>query len=208
MKNKKINLLASIITSVGLLSGVHANAADTNWYTGISLGTTTVDSDISNTTGTARLDESDTGYKILIGKKIDKTISIEGFYADFGEASLTGNTGDTFDANNTTFAFTVNNAKLTQSATGLGINAKFNYAFNDKSSIAGRIGMLMWDAEASVSGATITTDSASADGTDLFYGVGYKYGLTNQYSLTIDYDMYSADDLDFDMFAVGVLYNF
>jgi len=42
----------------------------------------------------------------------------------------------------------------------------------------------------------------------LFYGIGYKYDLSKKYSLTIDYDLYSADNLDFDMLAVGVLYNF
>jgi len=159
MKNKKLNLLAGIITSIGLLAGMNANAADKNWYFGVSLGTTTVDSGISNLTGTAQLDENDSGYKILIGKKIDKTISIEGFYADFGESSLTGNNGDTFDSGNTTFTFIVNNASLSQAITGLGMNAKFNYALNNKSSIAGRVGILMWDAAITASGTNISTTS-------------------------------------------------
>lgn len=208
MKNKKLNLLASIITGVGLMGGLNANAADDNWYAGVSYGTTSVDSGVSNTTGTARLDEEDSGYKITLGKKIHKSISIEGFYADFGESSLTGNTGDNFDIGGTTYQFIVNNANLTQSITGLGVNAKFNYAFNDKSSIAGRVGMLMWDATVTVSGASITSSSASADGTDLFYGIGYQYDFNKQLSLTVDYDMYAADELDFDMVAIGVLVNF
>lgn len=208
MKNKKMNLLASIISGVWLMSGSYANAADTNWYAGISLGTSTLDTGVSNTTGTARLDDDDSGFKILVGKKIDKTISVEAFYADFGEASLTGNTGDTFDLGGSTFVFTTNNAKIATAATAIGVNAKFTYAFDNKSSIAGRIGMMLWDVTASVSGASIASATASDDGTDLFYGIGYKYNFNNKYALTVDYDLYTADDADFDMIAVGVLFNF
>jgi len=208
MNNIKKNLLASIIPVVGLMGSLHANAADNNWYSGISLGTTTVETGVSNTTGTARLDEDDSGFKILVGKKIDKTISVEGFYADFGEASLTGNTGDNFDIGGTTFVFTTNNAKIATTATAIGVNAKFTYEFDNKSSIAGRIGMMLWDVTASVSGASIASATASDDGTDLFYGFGYKYNFNNKYALTVDYDLYTADDVDFDMIAVGVLFNF
>ena len=208
MNNIKKNLLVSIIPVVGLMSSLHANAADNNWYSGISLGTTTVETGVSNTTGTALLDEDDSGFKILIGKKIDKTISVEGFYADFGEASLTGNTGDNFDIGGTTFVFTTNNAKIATTATAIGANAKFTHAFSDKSSIAGRIGIMIWEVTASVSGASVASSSASNDGTDLFYGIGYKYNINNEYAFTVDYDIYTADDLDFDMIAVGVLYNF
>jgi len=142
MSNLKKNVSVSIIAVAGLVSSFHANAADNNWYSGISLGTSTVDTGVSNTTGTARLDEDGSGFKLYIGKKIDKTISVEGFYADFGEASLTGNSGDNFDLNGTTYVFTTNNARIATEATGIGANAKFTFAFSDKSSVSGRIGMM------------------------------------------------------------------
>jgi hypothetical protein len=208
MNNLKKNFLVSIIPVVGLISSLHANAADNNWYSGISLGTSTVETGVSNTTGTARLDEDDSGFKIHIGKKINKTISVEGFYADFGEASLTGNTGDNFDLGGTTYVFTTNNAKIATTVTGIGANAKFTHAFSDKSSISGRIGIMLWDVTASVSGASIASSTASSDGTDLFYGVGYKYNFNNKYAFTVDYDLYTADDADLNMVAVGVSYNF
>ena len=44
----------------------------------------------------ASLDEDGTGYACVIGNEIDKNLSIEGFYIDFGEASLKGDSGDTF----------------------------------------------------------------------------------------------------------------
>ena len=67
---------------------------------------------------------------------------------------------------------------------------------------------MIWEVTASVSGASVASSSASNDGTDLFYGIGYKYNINNEYAFTVDYDIYTADDLDFDMIAVGVLYNF
>jgi len=203
---KKISV--TIIAVVGVVSSVYANAADNNWYSGISLGTSTVDTGVSNTTGTARLDEDDSGFKIYVGKKIDKTISVEGFYTDFGEVSLTGNTGDNFDLDGSTYVFTTNNARIITEETGIGANAKFTFAFSDKSSVSGRIGIMKWDVTASVSGASVASSTASDDGTDPFYGVGYKYNFNNKYSLTVDYDSYTVSDADLNMFAVGVLYNF
>lgn len=207
MKNKSL-LRTSLIASIGLLAMSHANAANSDWYGNISLGNTQFPSGISNTTGTAKLDESGTGTKFTIGKKIDKTISIEGFYADFGSASLTGNNGDTFRYNNTTYTFIVNNAKLEVSGTGIGIDGKFDYAINEKSKIAGRIGLLSWKTTATASGSTISTSSSSSTGSDIFYGVGYQYDINKKFAVTVDYDFYKLDTDTVNFLAIGASMNF
>jgi len=204
----KYKLLALISVSLGLLGTVEATAADSSWYAGISYGSTKIDSGVSGTTGSASLDEEDTGYKLLVGKKINKNISIEGFYADFGEVSLTGNTGDTFVLDGQTYQFTTNAANVTASATGVGLNGKYSFVITQKSSFAARVGVLSWDIEGTVSGASISTSKTSQKGTDLFYGIGYQYDLTNSVAVTADYDSYKADDDKFTVFAIGLAFSF
>ena len=206
----KLNKISftSLCASAALMASMSTSAESLDWYGSASIGTTTVNTGITNTTGTASLDESGSGFKLLLGKKIDKTISIEGFYVDFGEASLTGNNGDTFDANNTTWVFNTNNSSVKSSATGVGANAKFNYDFNKKSSIAGRIGVMNWNVKTTVSGASISSSSLSESGTDLFYGVGYKYQFSDNYALVADYDIYKVDSENLNMMSVGMVVNF
>ena len=206
MNNKNRILTGALISSLMLIS-VNSYAADQGWYGGISLGTTTVDTGVSGLSGAAVLDENDSGLKFIVGKKIDKNLSIEGFYADFGEASLTGNNGDNFSIDGTAYVFTADNVSIKTAASGLGINAKYSHDFTSKSSIVGRLGLLMWDLEASVAVGS-TAASSSNTGTDLFYGIGYKYNISKKYSLTADYESYTMDSLDSSMVSVGAIFNF
>jgi len=204
----KKNLLMSIVAIGGLMSSLQASAADNNWYAGASLGTTTIETGVSNTTGTAQLDEEDSGFKIFFGKKITKTIAVEGFYADFGEASLTGNNGDNFTIDNIVYVFTTNNASIKSAATGFGANAKFFLALGKSSSIVARLGLLRWDVDTTVSGASVASTTLSDSGTDIFYGLGYQYSFNDSLALSLDYDLYEIDDSDTDMITLGVVYNF
>jgi len=201
-------VLSVLGLSLALSISPLVQAEESNWYGGIALGTTTVDTGVTGTTGTASVDDKGNGFKLSFGKKIDETISIEGFYADFGSASLTGNNGDTFVLNNTTWVFNTNNASIKSTATGVGANAKFSYAFNTKSSIAGRVGLMSWNIDTTVSGSNISTASLTTTGTDLFYGLGYKYQLSDKYDITADYDIYNVDTEQLNMISVGILYNF
>ena len=206
-KNKYV--LCSVLgLSLTLSINTLVQANESNWYGGVAVGTSKVDTGVTGTTGTASLDETGNGFKLTVGKKIDKTISVEGFYADFGSASLTGNNGDTFVLNNTTWVFNANNASIKSSAKGFGANAKFSHHFNEKSSILGRVGLMSWNVNMTVSGSNISTSSLTTKGTDLFYGIGYKHQLTNQYALTLDYDVYNVDTEQLNMMSIGVLYNF
>lgn len=208
MKNIKERFLSVLGLSLLIATTSLTQANELGWYGGVALGTTTVDTGVTNTTGTAVVDDTGSGFKLTVGKKIDKTISIEGFYADFGSASLTGNNGDTFVLNNTTWVFNTNNASIKSSATGFGANAKFQYDFNAKSAIVGRVGVMNWNIDTTVSGSNISTSSLTKTGTDIFYGVGYKYKLNNKYAVTADYDIYNVDTEQLNMMSIGMLYNF
>ena len=74
-------------------------------YLGAGAGRSSIDAGVTATTGTATLDEDDIGYKAFAGLQINKFLAAEVFYANLGEAELTGNNGDTFGANGTTSAW-------------------------------------------------------------------------------------------------------
>ena len=200
--------MKKIIIALTFLLTTPLMAAEGGIYGGVSYGSSTVDTGITGLTGTASLDEDGTGYKLFIGKKVSKTLSIEGFYADFGEATLTGNTGDQFVLGGSTFQFLVNNATLAISATGVGANANFTHNFTDKSSIIGRLGLLSWSGTVSVTGSNVTGGSYTTSGSDIFYGIGYQHNFTKKVGLVIDYDFFTMDDLDINTLSLGVKVKF
>ncbi len=89
--NKIISLLA-----VSLLSVLNAQAEDDkkSWYVGAGVVFSEVDPE-TNTDFRVN-DDSDSGFQIIIGNRINDHFAVEFSYADLGEAGITEvNTGDT-----------------------------------------------------------------------------------------------------------------
>ena len=86
MKKFIVAAIAAFIPSVASAEGFYLSAL---------YGSTSLDTGVDTVVGTT-LEEDDTGYAFAIGNEIDDNVSIEGFYIDFGEASLRGDNGDTF----------------------------------------------------------------------------------------------------------------
>ena len=105
----KLLFILGLVTSIGL-AAPQAKADDSNWFMGASLGNTNVDTGIKGIT--ASKDEDDKGYKIFAGY-MSKFIGVEFYYADLGEESLKGNTGDVYREDGNLYVFTVDNASLT-----------------------------------------------------------------------------------------------
>lgn len=203
-----ISISIALASAIGLLTVSNVNAAEGGLYGGAVYGSSTIDTGITGLTGTASLDERGTGYRLFIGKSVSKNLSFEGFYADFGESSLTGNTGDQFVSGGTTYQFLVDNAKIAWSASGFGVNANFTHNFSNKSSLIGRLGILSWNSTLTVSGTNITGDSIKKSGGDIFYGLGYQHNFTNKVGLVVGYDMFKINEENVSTLSVGVNVNF
>jgi hypothetical protein len=199
--NKKVLFKAAIGFGLGLTVSLNAVASDL--YGNASYLSTKTDTGISGLTGTAALDESGAGYKLTIGNKVSDNFSVEGFYADFGKASLSGNTGDTFTAGGNTYAFIVDAASFEVSATGFGVSAKLSENIGDNSSIFGQLGLLSWKQTLTIAGAGVDSGTASDSGSDVFYGLGYKYNVNEKFAVTANYDLYTFDGDDVTAFGIG-----
>ena len=162
-----------------------------------------IETGVTNISST--LDEKDSGYSLYAGLPMSENMDIEVSYNDFGEASLSGNNGNQFSLDGTTYQFTTT-ATLASSATSIGFAAKQKFELSEGITLYGKLGVHKWDSKFSVS-STDTTASLDDDGADVFYGAGLEVSLSNLKG-RIGYSLYDLDGEDIDSFNVGFTFNF
>jgi|GEM_PF-1327738 OOP family OmpA-OmpF porin len=176
-------------------------------YVGVSAGLASMDTGVDAVTGTATLDESDLGLKGLIGANVNEWFAVEGFYANFGTASLTGNNGDTFIANGTTFTFSANNVNIELEGSTFGFGGVVMLPIHETIVPFGRIGMHYWDmsvtATSSAGNATLTDD-----GFDPFLGGGIQFNITENIALRAEYELFKFDDENVELVTGGLIFRF
>tara|TARA_A100001011_G_scaffold11303_1_gene12388 strand:+ start:861 stop:1433 length:573 start_codon:yes stop_codon:yes gene_type:complete len=187
------------IVSLTIAQNVYA----TSMYIGIDYLNSKFDSGVENINST--LDEEDSGYSIFFGVPLNETLDIEYSYNDFGEASLSGTTGQQFKIDGTTYEWTAN-ATLTSSATSHGFSAKPKVELSNGVFAYGKLGLHRWDSGFEVS-STNTSASLTETGTDVFYGGGVEVSL-DQIQGRIGYSRYDIDGEDIDTVNFGLSLQF
>ena len=124
-------------------------------------------------------------YKGIFGFRFNPVISAEGQYVDFGDAV---------------------DGPLNVEATGWTAGLVLNLPINDFISPYAKGGMMFWDAKASVDG--FGGGSVKDDGSDPFYGVGVKLGLSERLDLRVEYERMKLDDTDVDLASLNLQFNF
>ena len=190
-----------IITSL-LLIGTSAIAQSNSWYAGATYGKTTVDTGITNLTGSASLDEKDTGYKIFAGYKYNKNISLELQYVDFGKSTVSGDNGDTYKQKNGSIVnFVEDNSIYTFDLKSYGISGLYSYPVSDNFIPFAKIGVHSWKSSWK------TAINSKYDDTDMFYGLGVDIPITSNISARVEYELYKAD-YDLTFLSAGFVYSF
>lgn len=214
--SKKALIVLATTVFMGM-SAAHAGAADNNkWYMGLSFGGTEVDTDISGLTGTASLDEDDNGYKIFAGYNFTKFIGVEVFYADLGEASLEGNSGDRFTSDGDVYEFLVDNASMVAETTSFGCDVVFSLPLNEFSENAfvsrltpfAKLGSHIWNIDQTVSGYGVSSLSSDDDGFDFIGGVGLNVDVNEYFAVRGEYEYLKADEEDLTFMSAGVVVKF
>ena len=173
------------------------------FYIGLDYLNTKYDSGITNISSS--LDEEDSGYSLFAGMPVNENLDIEVSYQDFGEASLSGVSGNQFRVGSTTYQFTTT-ATIALDANSFGIAAKPKYKINDNISVYGKLGLHNWESTLSVNAAT-GSGNISEDGTDIFYGAGIQANYNNL-SARVGYTIYDLDGEDVESINVGLAYRF
>ncbi|MFT6201185.1 MAG: OOP family OmpA-OmpF porin [Granulosicoccus sp.] len=192
MKVKNIVLAAVVATSAFVGQAYAANDS----YVGLGFGSAKYDTAVSNVGGTATLDEKDSAIKLFYGFNVAPRVAVELHYADFGETSLKGNNGDTFDIGSSSFSFTANNASIVSETTSFGVAGVFKLFEGATFNPYLKAGVHRWSFDATVSSASSATASVSDDGFDVFFGLGAEVKLSDNFFVTAGFESYNVGDDD------------
>jgi OOP family OmpA-OmpF porin len=164
-----------------------------NFYVGGAVGQTSTDIDDPGIDG-IDVDDSDTGFKVFGGYSFMKHFAVEGGYVDVGETSI-----------ETTVPF---QSEVSAEADGFTVGAVGILPIGQKFDLFAKAGFFMWDSEATVSMQGFGTESASDDGSDPTYGLGFGWNLSERSRLRFEADRYEVEDLDIDTYLVGYAFSF
>lgn len=222
------------IVLMGALSLVSTSvlATESGWYVGVNIGSSKVkdisQSDINdvvldafNSAGfqvlsaTSSLDDKDTAWSIVGGYKFSRYFAVEAGYADLGGAK--------YDALGTVRQFgAATNRPATFaadiSAKGPQLAAVGIVPLGSRFDLHGKLGMIFakttFKETASISGAS-ASDSLSANSTDVFYGLGAGFNVTEHIALNVDWQVYSkvgdeeeTGESDIDALTAGLTFSF
>lgn len=175
------------------------------FYVGAAFGNSRVDTDGVNAI-TAKLDDSDSGSKLLVGYKLLPEISLEAAYANLGTATLSGDAGNTFQIGSDDYEFILpGSLSVEGEAITLGLLAHAPIADSDFGLFA-RLGLAMWETEVSASFPG-TQISIGRDGNDLYAGIGAHYNICKHWALRAEFENLNVDGDAF-LATLGATYSF
>lgn len=209
----------------GLLTTVPVAASHADWYVGANVGQSSIDAsgdeieqaflidDDFVASGTT-LDKTDTGWKGYIGYRFIRFLSLEGGYADLGEATFSTTIVDApapFDA------ITPFGIEGTATASGPQLSALLHLPLFGPVTAFARAGAFRWEAEfTEFIPDTETTRVARTEArTDPMYGVGFQlqFGslgarLEWERLESVGEGIGGRDGRDIDYFSAGLIFEF
>ena len=181
---------------LALAASLAATQVSAQAFVGGSFGQSDIDEEITTALiDSGTVDAKDTGWKIFGGYMFNRHFGVEAAYLNLGEVSYSGTFG----------GLPVTGGKV--ELTGFNIAALGSYPLSEQFSVFGKLGLFIWDAEASdtTGGAPF---SATADGTDLSFGVGVNYNFTRNLGLRAEWEMFKTDEADATLLSIGAVWRF
>ncbi len=175
-----MKVLLSIITLVVLMS-VSAGISAQGGYFGASIGQVTFKA------LEPIIDDTDMGWRLFGGYRINRFFAIEGAWTDFGEP------------NNDSLGYNVSMDTDAFSVTGLGI-----IPVHDKFELFGMIGLSAWKARLKFEGHEIDSE----DNIDPTYGIGAAFNVNQAFTIRGDWQAYDMSELDeASLLSLSFVYN-
>lgn len=142
-------------------------------------------------------DKQDTAIGVFVGHQIDKFSAIEVGYYDLGKFSASGAGGTT-----------------TTELKGFELSGVGSLPLGARFSLFGKFGVFRWNLEQSSAG-TGGNFSQSKTGTDVTYGFGMRFNLTNSFALRAQYQRYrdigdgtTGGKSEFDAISAAAIFSF
>ncbi|MBB3048874.1 opacity protein-like surface antigen [Litorivivens lipolytica] len=197
-------MVSALVASSGAMAQVGS------FYAAGQIGTTNIDfsesdykSAISDGSQISNVDVDDSSNALVFGFGYRATANV-GFEiqrVDFGTLDADA----TSDGSGAVWSAGGVNSEI--EVTGLTIGANFIAPVQPGLELYGRLGLLQWDAEVSITNNSLS-GSGDDDGNDSYYGFGAAFSLSEAVQLTADFTRYDVDGDDFDLIGIGVRIHF
>ncbi|TAK85325.1 MAG: porin family protein [Betaproteobacteria bacterium] len=202
------------LVALAVIASPFAVADDSGWYGGINIGQSRAKIDDERiargllggglTMTTITDDNRHSGYKLFVGKKLNRNFAVEGGYFNLGKFGFTANT---------TPAGTLTGTIKLQ---GVNLDAVGILPITEKFSAFGRLGLQYAQAKDTFAGTgAVSVSNPNPKKSDANYkmGLGVQYDFTGSLGLRAEWERYRVDDAvgnkgDIDMWSLGLLYSF
>jgi len=187
MWNRLAVLAIVAVPAVLFVAAAPAVAADVDHglYFGAGLTNTSVEVDDP----TFSLDDSDNGYKAILGWRIFNFLAVEANYVDFG--TIEDSSGGT---------------DVALSTDGIDLSALLIITIGKHIDIFGKGGYVSWDYDIDSNDPNFDTNN---DGNDLLYGAGAAFRIGTSFQIRAEYERFEIEDTDsFDLGSVSATFTF
>lgn len=214
-RSATLMIVSTVLIALLFVGPTSSSAQDTNWYLGAGYGISSFDSDVTNLTGGASLDDEDSGFKFFAGYQFNDFLGIEIGYADLGETELKGNTGDSFVMDGVTYSFLADGVTVTADVYVIPIFAVFSLPLdrvlkNDALKYItpfAKVGAYYWESEAEATANGLSTVKADEDDTDIAFGAGLNLNFTKNIAIRAEWERFNQDE-DIDFFSGSFIVKF
>ena len=180
------NKAAIAATTLLALSPLTA-LADGGFYVGGSVGSSSLSNDFDG----FEVDADSTAFRLIAGWQFNDFFSLEGGYHNFGELEQSvDNNGELVD--------------ISLKADGFTLGGTGSIPLGEKFALFGRAGAFFWDGDAKINDIT----QARPEDTNLYYGGGAKFAITERLSLLGDWTRYELEDTESDVISLGFTFSF
>lgn len=196
--------------------GLFSPSPLTSWggsaaYGGYSVGGSGTDQtarDVENTLSgldwdiTATLDGSTDGTRLYLGYRLAGPFALEIGYTDLGTIESVIGPDPTDPVELAQFLSDISRTHPAKGS-GLTVAGRALILGTDELNLSAKCGLWMWSADVDVLTSTSSV-KIDRDGTDLFYGFDLAWYPVEWGSIRLDYERYTCDDTDADLFSVGL----
>ncbi len=195
---KRILFGVFIILLVSLII-TNAEAKDSSIYFGIGGGSAQFNGDVINDViflSGQKLDDDTGYYNIYFGYQLNKYLSFEVGYADFGRVSKK------YSLNPDITSIVAPNDTISIESNGFTISSLLVYPISEKFSVFGTIGFSYLDVDSDVylgstgPGTNMLSYSSSNSEGDILYGIGLRYKMSDHLKIRIQWEHYNIDASD------------
>ncbi len=183
-----------------------AGARGLTWYAGAAYGDAEYDFSAGafddGSLTSSSLDDSDSGYKVLVGLGLTRTWGVEGAYIDLGEAKFDA----TSDGTGTIYSAGPVSQKM--EATGYSLSAVFNIVSTRSLRVFAKYGYFQWESEIAAVNA-LGPIGGDDDGSDTVYSFGAEYTLYKKFAVRGEWEQFKdVGPGDLELVSLGAVYRF